>query len=692
MTVCRRGLVGLILLINTISFPGAGWANQGLQRFEYSEIVMGVKARIVLYAPDEGSGRRAARAAFDRMSDLDTVMSDYRRDSELARACRRAGQGPVPISKDLCRVLDRARKISEASGGAFDVTVGPLVELWRRARDEQRLPEGDDLDRARTRVGWRNMVVDAKTQSLELAHPRMQLDLGGIGKGFAADEALETLSRAGVDRCLVDLGGDIAAGDPPPGVSGWRIALHSNRALELKIAGSAVATSGDTEQFVEIDGTPYSHIVDPRSGLGLTNRTAVTVVGPDAATADALASAISVLGPVAGLALLEAFPGTSALVETRANGGVRRVVSSAFPLAAGVVEEQSDLRRKRVLVIGIDGFRPDALASARTPNLDRLIAEGCFTDRATTTEVTVSGPAWSSFLTGVWSNKHGVHDNTFEGSEYGRYPHFFARLREGRPDAFTVSALDWLPLDEHIVSAAGADVRFVWDYEDDGDEKVVAAAVGALTGHDPDLVFVYFADLDVAGHEHGYHPSVPGYLAELEQIDGQLGRVLTAVRRRPAYAREDWLIIVSSDHGGTIDGSHGRDIPLHRKIPLIVSGPAAARGRLHTTANVVDIPATALAHLGVEIDAAWRFDGRPVGLAGGTPWGANLIFNGGAEYGGGYDNAADNAGIGGWTDTGAMTVIRYGAPDGFPGIDAPGPGARGESFFCGGKENVSEIS
>ncbi|MHC5006443.1 MAG: FAD:protein FMN transferase [Planctomycetota bacterium] len=699
MSACRRELA-LFLLINTIVFPCTGRASQGLERFEYSEIVMGMEARIVLYCPDEAAGRRAARGAFDRLADLDGIMSDYRPDSELARVCRRAGpgRGPVPVSDDLGRVLEQARAVSAASDGAFDVTVGPLAQLWRRARRAGELPDPGAIDAARARVGWRSVLVDTKSGTLELTRPDMQLDLGGIGKGFAAGEAVELLARSGVSRCLVDLGGDIAAGDPPPGADGWRVAIASRPRHTLTIARQAVAMSGDTEQYLEVDGIRYSHIIDPRSGVGLTNRTAVAVIGPEAATADALASAISVLGADEGLALLEQFPGTSAFVETVVGDNVHGVSSDLFPLAAaalgaaGVSDDQDrPLRGRKVLLIGIDGFRPDVLPVSRTPNLDRLIDDGCYTDRAATTEVTVSGPAWSSFLTGVWPDKHGVQDNTFEGADYVTYPHFFARLQEARPDAFTVSALDWIPLDQYIVATARADVRFVWDYEDDGDVKVVSAAVEALTDHDPDIVFVYFADLDVAGHEHGYHLGAPGYVAELEEIDGQVGHLIDAVHRRPTFADEDWLILVGSDHGGTIDGSHGRDIPLHRNVPLIVSGPSAGRGRLHTTANVVDLAVTALAHLGVEADPAWGLDGRPVGLGTSTQFGTNLIFNGDAEYGGGYNDVTRNAGIAGWTDTGAMTVIRYGAPEGFPGIDAPGPAQRGRCFFCGGKENVSAI-
>ena len=235
-------------------------------------------------------------------------------------------------------------------------------------------------------------------------------------------------------------------------------------------------------------------------------------------------------------------------------------------------------------------------------------------------------------------------------------------------------------------------MRYVRDYREDGDSKMTTTAVAALGDLDPDAMFLYYADLDVAGHDHGFHPSVPAYIAELEEIDAQVGTVLHAVRARPEYSEEDWLVIVSTDHGGTIDGGHGRDIPLHRTIPLIVSGPSAARGRLHTTANIVDVAATALTHLGIDIDPAWDLDGRAVGLDTPTRLGRNLIFNGNAEYGRGRERASDNAGIGGWTDTGSMTVIRYDAPEGFPTADSPGPPQRGSNFFCGGAAGESAMT
>ncbi|MBT8486398.1 MAG: FAD:protein FMN transferase, partial [Phycisphaerae bacterium] len=241
------------------------------QRFEYAQIIMGVETRITLFAPDEPAARAAARVAFTRMNTLDGVLSDWRAGSELNRLCARAGTGPVAVSDDLFAVLEHARRIGRDSSGAFDVTVGPFVELWRAARTQRRLPPADAIAAARDRVGWSLLSLDAEARTVDLAVPGMQLDLGGIGKGFAADAAIAVLEDAGVPRCLVDHGGDIAAGAPPPGRDGWRIGLPG-RPEPFVLAHAAIATSGDTEQFVEVDGVRYSHIVDPATGLGLTNR------------------------------------------------------------------------------------------------------------------------------------------------------------------------------------------------------------------------------------------------------------------------------------------------------------------------------------------------------------------------------------------------------------------------------------
>jgi thiamine biosynthesis lipoprotein len=306
-----------------------------LERFEYAQISMGVRARVELYAEDERSAIAAAHAAFARIDALDRTLSDYMPASELSELSARSGGEPVEVSADLYRVLERSIEIARASDGAFDVTVGPLVQLWRAARAIGELPSAAAIDDARSRVDWRAIELDPARRTARLAKRGMQLDVGAIGKGYAADAALETLREAGITRCLVALAGDIRVGDPPPGRDGWRIASSIPEASPGKpdgmtLADCGVSTSGDTEQFVEIGGARYSHIVDPRTGLGLTSRTCVTVIARDATTADALATAACVLGPSAGLALVARFDGATAVVAENTPDGTLRYPTSRF--------------------------------------------------------------------------------------------------------------------------------------------------------------------------------------------------------------------------------------------------------------------------------------------------------------------------------------------------------------------------
>lgn len=301
-------------------------------RFEFSRIMMGAEARLVMYAENEAEAVKAAQAAFARIAELDEVMSDYRQDSELMKLCRRAGDGPVAASDDLIDVLGAADRIARISGGAFDPTVGPVVRLWRQARRDQTMPPTDALARARSLVDFRDVIINHDARTIELRTPGMQLDLGGIGKGFAADAALATLRHEGISSCLIDMSGDITVGDPPPGRDAWTITVaHGDgSSIDLKLANASVATSGDTEQHVEIDGVRYSHIVDPRTGLGLTTRVATTVVAPTGTEADALASATCVLGMDQGIALIETLPGVACLASVPGPEGPVRAASTGF--------------------------------------------------------------------------------------------------------------------------------------------------------------------------------------------------------------------------------------------------------------------------------------------------------------------------------------------------------------------------
>mgnify|MGYP002631607831 FL=1 len=294
---------------------------QAQTRFEFSEPQMGVPFRIVVYAVDESTAGTAARAAFERIAQLNSILSDYDSDSELSQLSRSSGsERNVPIGEELWEVLSRGQELAARSFGAFDVTVGPSVNLWRRARRRHELPEPDLLEKNRLRVGYSNLVLHAQTRSATLNVEGMRLDLGGIAKGFAADQALEILKGRGIARALVAADGDIRVGDPPPGREGWQIGLatldvgNSPGVETILLRNAAVSTSGDLSQRLEIGGVRYSHIVDPRTGIGMTDHSLVTVIASDAMTSDSLATTVSVLGPLKGLELIEAFPGTGARI------------------------------------------------------------------------------------------------------------------------------------------------------------------------------------------------------------------------------------------------------------------------------------------------------------------------------------------------------------------------------------------
>ncbi len=295
-------LAALLLLALPATAPLQG--RPPLERYQFGSFQMGTLFRIVLYAENETQALEGREAAFRRVRELDALLSDYRPDSELNRLCRAPAGTVVPVSQELFHVLRRAREISERTRGAFDVTVGPLVDLWRAARRSGRLPSDREVADARQRVGYEFVVLDEASRSVHLARDGMRLDLGGIAKGYAADEALEVLRRLGLGRALVDAGGDIRVGEPPPGEEGWRVGRSSGRSKPLLLSDRAVATSGDDYRFVVIEGRRYSHVLDPATGLGLTESRPVTVIARDALTADALATAGSVMSPETALRLL----------------------------------------------------------------------------------------------------------------------------------------------------------------------------------------------------------------------------------------------------------------------------------------------------------------------------------------------------------------------------------------------------
>ena len=332
----------MVAWLVVVGVSGSAAGQPALERFQFTRTEMAVPVKIVLYAPDGAAASRAADAAFARIRQLNGILSDYDPESELRRLGSAAAEGKaVPVSEDLWRVLSAAQTLSQRSEGAFDVTVGPVVRLWRRARRNYQMPSPERLEAARELVGYQLLRLDPNRHAVELLKPGMSLDVGGIAKGYASDEALAVLRELGIARALVATAGDISLGDPPPGKTGWRIGIAQLQPDQppsriVLLSRMAVSTSGDAWQYVEIAGRRYSHIVDPRTGLGLTVRSGVTVVAPNGMLADGLATTVSVLGPQKGLKLIEDTPGAAALVVRAPQGKVETHESSRWkdlPLA-----------------------------------------------------------------------------------------------------------------------------------------------------------------------------------------------------------------------------------------------------------------------------------------------------------------------------------------------------------------------
>jgi thiamine biosynthesis lipoprotein len=306
-------------------------------RFEFAEDHMGTRVRMVVYAADEPAAKAATRAAFDRIAELNRIMSDYLPTSELMQLCRQAGGPPMKVSPELFFILERSQDFARLTDGAFDVTVGPIVRLWRRARKLRELPSAEQIDEARKLVDFRLLKLNAAERTVQLEKSGMQIDLGGIAKGYAADEAQKVLKKHGITSALVALGGDIVVTAPPPGTAGWRVGItplgdEEQGTPTMLLHDCGVSTAGDTEQFVEIGGVRYSHIVDPKTGMGLTTRIQVTVVAKDGTTADGLDTGLAVLGAERALPIVEKLEGVSArMVWKNKSGALEERRSKRFP-------------------------------------------------------------------------------------------------------------------------------------------------------------------------------------------------------------------------------------------------------------------------------------------------------------------------------------------------------------------------
>jgi FAD:protein FMN transferase len=260
-------------------------------RYEFSHPQMGTMFRVILYANDSLSAINATQKAFSRLDELNLILSDYREDSEVNSLCRTSGNNEfVKVSDDLWQILQISSKAAKLSDNYFDVTIGPLSQLWRRMKRQKQLPSTEQINEARKKIGFDKIAFSAENQSVMLQKKGMRLDFGGIGKGYAEDEMMKILKQNNIKSALIEAGGNIVLGDTPPdSPKGWEVEIKENK-YYLKNCG--VSTSGDVYQFVEIDGKKYAHILDPKTGLGFAEPHQISIISNDGTSSDWISTTI----------------------------------------------------------------------------------------------------------------------------------------------------------------------------------------------------------------------------------------------------------------------------------------------------------------------------------------------------------------------------------------------------------------
>lgn len=356
---------------------------------------------------------------------------------------------------------------------------------------------------------------------------------------------------------------------------------------------------------------------------------------------------------------------------------------------------------RKVLTIAVDGLRPDALIAANAPNVDSLVdgtffgtsgPSGIFVTYAQSEHLTFSGPGWGAYMTGLHVDRHGANTNGFENVVPGTTD-WFTPLEAFDPSLNTRRVLTWQIASNSFPS--GADIVENYEYNLNGDQLMTNRVVQLMQDPATDVVMTFFSDVDGAGHTCGFDPGAACYLAEIADTDAKIGQIMTAMKNRPTFANEDWLVILTSDHGG-LGTDHSGGQPPQRTIPFIVAGPLATTVLPQAHPRQPDVAATVLAYFGAPLPS--NYDGHAVGLApaGQAPaaFGQNLVFNGDAEYNRGFNGNATQQYAAGWNNPGpgGITMINYLAGGGFPSPSDPGPADRGKNFFSGGTNLTSTMT
>jgi len=321
------GKLGLgVVIALVVLFTLLAIQRQKIQPLKRSQMIMGTMVEITVMPPDE----QAIEAAFEEMKKVDTLMSTYKENSEVSILNR---EGENHLSTETLQVIGEAINFSEITGGAFDITCRPLINLWKKAKKEQVIPSPQEIKEALSLVGYEKIKILPEGDVVRFKQKGMQIDLGGIAKGYAVDKAIEALRKNGIRRALVNAGGDLYALGNGPGGEKWKVGIQDPREEDkllgiIKVKDVGVATSGDYQRYFTIEGKRLSHIVNPKTGQTVQDvPMSVTVIAPHATTTDALATGVFVLGPQKGMELIESLPQVEGMIVSE---GMKRITSKGW--------------------------------------------------------------------------------------------------------------------------------------------------------------------------------------------------------------------------------------------------------------------------------------------------------------------------------------------------------------------------
>lgn len=330
--------VGFAFFLILLLFAGINSSSEEKTVYRESSrrVVMGTFARFVIAAEDPHRVEKIIETGFDELVKVEELMSDYDPDSEISRVNREAYQRPVKVSRASYSVLKKSIEYSELTDGAFDITVGGLVQLWRKVKDSNTPVTEEQITRAGEAVGWENLILNDRQRTVRFKKEGMRIDLGGIAKGYAIDKAVDAMKNEGAMGGIVDVGGDVRCfGKLPGNRKYWQVAIQNprpsgkdNTLITLRIKSGAVATSGDYRRFYEKAGQKYSHIIDPNKNWSSQGPSSVTVIAKTAIRADVFATAVSVMGTGKGLDFINSRDNAEAIIVETSDDGATRIFKS----------------------------------------------------------------------------------------------------------------------------------------------------------------------------------------------------------------------------------------------------------------------------------------------------------------------------------------------------------------------------